>query len=703
MRASFAMALVLAVVGCGGDLLPPDDAGARMDASDARVRDARVELDASTDEDGGIDGDGGSDDADVETDGGSDAGDPDAGCASDRDADFVCDADDVCPDVADAAQLDTDEDGVGDACECDGVSCDGTACRAGVCDPTTGACIDGAPRVDGTACDDGDACTQTDACSSGTCAGTNPVECTAIDACHVAGVCDPSTGTCGAGAARPDGTACDDSDACTQIDACSSGTCTGTSPVVCTAIDACHVAGTCNPSTGTCGAGAARPNGTSCDDGNACTQTDACSSGTCTGTSPVVCTAIDACHVAGTCNPTTGACGAGAARPNGTACDDGNACTQTDACSSGTCTGTSSVVCTAIDACHVAGICDPSTGACGAGAARPDGTSCDDGDACTQTDACSSGTCTGSSPVVCAPLDICHAAGACNATTGTCSNPPAPCSTAVLVRVLDAGGLPILPQPVVRAFVGDTAMPQGGKVDFSGEITLTMPGGSYRFRAITESGLPVWSGTIDHCTMPSCDFVEIRMPASSPYVAVSWDPYASAAYTGGEIHSGSANVERGGVYLENWAVEHYGRSGAALIAAHDHVGDLTGDPDGYGNPTNAENQHAFGETLQGVFVRLSAGGAFDVVSLDYRIRSDSDPEHVSAVPGVDPTRVQIWISPVLDVGVPPATPFVQYEIGGPAEMTYWGTLFPGGLTGVTGVYITTTANVSIDNVVLLPR
>ncbi len=55
------------------------------------------------------------------------------------------------------------------------------------------------------------------------------------------------------------------------------------------AADQCHVAGTCNPSTGTCSNPTRERHG--CNDGNACTQTDTCQSGACTGANPVVCTA----------------------------------------------------------------------------------------------------------------------------------------------------------------------------------------------------------------------------------------------------------------------------------------------------------------------------------------------------------------------------------------------------------------------------
>ena len=107
--------------------------------------------------------------------------------------------------------------------------------------------------------------------------------------------------------------------------------------------------------------------------------------GACAG----LCTAIDQCHVAGTCDPNTGACTTPAA-PNGTTCDDGDFCTRADACQDGTCIGTSPVVCTASDQCHRAGVCDPSTGVC-SDPPRPDGMACDYG-TCTQN-GCTPGAC----------------------------------------------------------------------------------------------------------------------------------------------------------------------------------------------------------------------------------------------------------------------------------------------------------------------
>jgi hypothetical protein len=136
------------------------------------------------------------------------------------------------------------------------------------------------------------------------CAAGTPVTCTASDACHVAGTCNPQSGQC-SNPTAPDGRSCSDGNVCTQTDTCQAGTCSGANPVTCTASDACHVAGACDPQSGQCSNPNA-PDGISCSDGNVCTQTDACQEGTCVGADPVTCTALDACHVAGTCNPLTG-------------------------------------------------------------------------------------------------------------------------------------------------------------------------------------------------------------------------------------------------------------------------------------------------------------------------------------------------------------------------------------------------------------
>ncbi len=289
----------------------------------------------------------------------------------------------------------------------------------GTCNPGTGVCSN-PNKTNGSVCNDGNACTQTDQCSAGSCVGGNPVVCTALDQCHDPGTCNTGSGVC-SNPAKADGSGCSDGNGCTQTDTCTGGVCNGGNPVVCTPLDQCHLAGTCNPGSGTC-SNPTKPDGSTCSDGNACTQTDQCSGGTCAGGNPVVCTALDQCHDVGTCSPGTGVC----SNPNkvdGTTCNDGNACTQGDTCTGGSCSGGTAVVCTPLDQCHDVGTCDTGTGLC-SNPAKADGAACNDGNSCTQTDRCTGGSCGGSNPVVCSALDQCHDVGTCDTGTGVCSNPP---------------------------------------------------------------------------------------------------------------------------------------------------------------------------------------------------------------------------------------------------------------------------------------
>jgi hypothetical protein len=171
---------------------------------------------------------------------------------------------------------------------------------------------------------------------------------------------------------------------------CQAGTCTGANPVVCTPLDQCHVAGTCNPGTGVC-SNPNKPNGSGCTDANVCTQSDTCQAGVCTGANPVICPPNDQCHLPRVCDPGTGVC-SNNPRPNGAACNDANGCTQTDTCQGGACTGANPVVCTALDACHDAGTCDPGSGVC-SDPVRPDGTVCGSGGTCQGSSTCQSGMC----------------------------------------------------------------------------------------------------------------------------------------------------------------------------------------------------------------------------------------------------------------------------------------------------------------------
>jgi hypothetical protein len=101
----------------------------------------------------------------------------------------------------------------------------------------------------------GVACTETSDCASGLfCVDSICciiASCPAMDQCHQAGTCAPSTGLC-TNPIVEDGAACDDGNACSQIDTCRDGVCIGSIPIQCNAIDICHSTGTCDPNTGAC-------------------------------------------------------------------------------------------------------------------------------------------------------------------------------------------------------------------------------------------------------------------------------------------------------------------------------------------------------------------------------------------------------------------------------------------------------------------
>jgi hypothetical protein len=291
--------------------------------------------------------------------------------------------------------------------------------------------------TDGTACDDGNETTVGDGCQDGICVGTDhcsEVVCTALDQCHDAGVCDPGTGEC-SNPERTDGTPCDDDNACTQIDTCKTGTCLGTDPVTCSAIDDCHKAGECDAGTGECSNPAADDN-TPCDDQLACTTDDLCTAGACAGTAvgcddELNCT-IDSCNDAdGTCTHTIadgnclidGACykaddvnegnpckwcipvdsaNTWSPAPVDTPCDDGYPCTSADTCLDGVCTGGAATDCNDQDTC-TDDSCDDATGC----VYSSNTAACEDGDACTTGDTCNDGKCEGGKAPNCDDQDAC--------------------------------------------------------------------------------------------------------------------------------------------------------------------------------------------------------------------------------------------------------------------------------------------------------
>ena len=120
---------------------------------------------------------------------------------------------------------------------------------------------------------------------------------------------------------------------------------------------------------------------------------DACHQGWCTPgvgceMGEVICDDANPCTNE-TCDPKKGC---KTTLNDGADCDDGSLCTKKDQCFQGFCHAGAPLACQVQDACHAVGACDPATGTCSNPAAA-DGTSCSDGAACTFEDTCAGGVC----------------------------------------------------------------------------------------------------------------------------------------------------------------------------------------------------------------------------------------------------------------------------------------------------------------------
>ncbi len=77
------------------------------------------------------------------------------------------------------------------------------------------------------------------------------------------------------------------------------------------------------------------------------------------------------------------------------------------------------------------------------------------------------------------------------------------------VTVEDTNGQPQEGVPVY-AFDGSTYTDYNGTTDVNGEVELTLPEGSYRFRA-DHNGTQFWSGEANHCAVPGCSAATVQV------------------------------------------------------------------------------------------------------------------------------------------------------------------------------------------------
>ncbi|MFQ5461498.1 MAG: cohesin domain-containing protein [Phycisphaerae bacterium] len=341
------------------------------------------------------------------------------------------------------------------AADCVDGTCSGGTNAGGACS-SNAACLGGGTCVDNpctdnvcsagscsnppnsNSCDDGNLCTTSDVCSGETCGGS-PVVCLAVDQCHIAGTCDPATGSCDNPFAS-DTTPCDDGLACTQSDFCNgSGACIGGSLVTCTALDQCHAVGVCTEPDGVC-TNPNQPDGTTCTDGNPCTLPDVCSNGVCVSSSPTCLGTAPVCQSL-ICLASDGLCQGGS--NNGLSCSDDAGCPGGGVCTVGVCSAGSP---SPGAACTYGSDCTPGTCelACSTQAVS-DGTACDDLAVCTENDQCVSGACTGTTMAGCA---TCSADADCDGFCSGGNNAGTPC---VDNTVCTGGGICALnPNPMCQ-------------------------------------------------------------------------------------------------------------------------------------------------------------------------------------------------------------------------------------------------------------
>ncbi len=297
-----------------------------------------------------------------------------------------------------------------------------------------------------------------------------------------------------------------------------------------------------------------------------------------------------------------------------------------------------------------------------------EGDECSDGNACTENDRCQGSTCVGTH------MDNCR--------------------VPVRVEVRDQAGQPVM-LARIRMLNGEQEI-ERAESDWQGLATLQQPEGSERYKVIVR-GVPTYSS---YCVAPQCTSVSVTTGAANRYRVVNFEDLNSGAFdmTMGSLRPNNPIFVQNGVRAEYWAVQDYLRPGAAFTDAHGHIGvDGFDMPGVYGNASQSELQHAFERIQQGLYLRLSNGRPFRVVSVDTRIRSDSDRQHISEIPGNDAAHVALLVASQLTLET---SSFRRYELGAPTATTRFETTYIHEFESVTEAFVSSTYNVTLDDIVL---
>jgi hypothetical protein len=88
----------------------------------------------------------------------------------------------------------------------------------------------------------------------------------------------------------------------------------------------------------------------------------------------------------------------------------------------------------------------------------------------------------------------------------------------VVVTVLNSGGLPEAGL-TVQTYIDATYAGISGVTNAQGQVSFTLPTGSYRFR-VYKGANSYWSGPSNHCTVPGCTAVTVNLPAGALALAL---------------------------------------------------------------------------------------------------------------------------------------------------------------------------------------
>jgi hypothetical protein len=162
------------------------------------------------------------------------------------------------------------------------------------------------------------------------------------------------------------------------------------------------------------------------------------------------------------------------------------------------------------------------------------------------------------------------------------------------------------------------------------------------------------------------------------------------------VADSTAFVEEG-VWIEAFYIRDVGQPAGLLRKGHLHIA-----RDPYQPIGRAEFQHSVVPDLVGIYIAMEDDRPFDLVSVDYRLRDDSEPIHQGTLPGFSPSDIQILTATSVDPTASPVDEFMQLSIGG-TPMQAFATHSFSEYVGVTGVFLTSSGNVSFDQIVVRPH